>query len=131
MRQGCVMSPWLFNIFMDGCMREVKAKVGRVSARLKLNRVDWPVAACLFADDTVLLAESERKLQRVVDQSHCVCSRRKLRVNVGKSKVMAFERKEIEVVDFGNSYRVSVPVDDRCEIVMGGERMEMVTELGS
>ncbi len=67
-RQECVMSPWLFNIFMDGCMREMKVKVGKVDARLKLNGVDCSVAACLFVDDTVLLAESERKLQRVVDQ---------------------------------------------------------------
>ena len=30
------------------------------------------------------------------------------------------------MVDFGNPYKVSVPVDERCEIVMGGERMEVV-----
>ncbi len=106
MRQGCVMSPWLFNIFIDGCMREMKAEVGRIGAKVKLNGVDWSVAACLFADDTVLLAESERKLQRVVDQFHNVCSTRKLRVNAGKSRVMVFERREVEVVDLGDPYRV-------------------------
>ncbi len=72
------MSPRLFNIFMDGCMREMRAKVGKVGARLKLNGVDWAVAACLSSDDTVLLPESEKKLQRMVDQFHSVCSRRKL-----------------------------------------------------
>ncbi len=55
---------------------------------------------------TLLLAESERKLQRGVDQFHNVCNRRKLRVNAVKSKVMAFERREVEVVDFGNPYRL-------------------------
>ncbi len=86
------------------------------------------VTACLFVDDTLLLAESERKLQRVVDQFHNVCNRRKLSVNAGKSNVMVFERREVVVLDFRNLYRVSVPVDERCEIVMGRERMEVVKE---
>ncbi len=47
---------------------------------------------CLFADGTVLLAESERMLQRFVDDFARVCKRRKLKVSVGKSKVMAFQR---------------------------------------
>ncbi len=34
LRQGCVMSPWLFNIYMDGVMREVKGKVGQVGVRM-------------------------------------------------------------------------------------------------
>ncbi len=74
----------------------------------------------------MLLAECERKLQRVVDQSHSVCSRRKLRVNAGKSKVMVFEREEVVVLNFGNPYRVSVSVDEWCKIVIGGERMEVI-----
>ncbi len=64
----------------------------------------------------------------MVDQFHNVCNRRKLKVNAGKSKVMVFERREVEVVDFRNPYRVSVPVDERCEIMMGGEAMEVVKE---
>ena len=27
LRQGCVTSPWLFNVYMDGVVREVNARV--------------------------------------------------------------------------------------------------------
>ena len=42
----------------------------------------------MFADDTVLVGDSEQKLQKLVKEFGSVCKRRKLAVNVGKSKVM-------------------------------------------
>ncbi len=38
-------------------MKEMKRKVVNTSAKLRLNGEDWSVVTCLFADDTVLLAE--------------------------------------------------------------------------
>ena len=43
----------------------------------------------LFADDTALVGDSEEKLNRLVSEFSRVCEIRKLRVNVGKSKVMS------------------------------------------
>ena len=74
MRQGCVMPPWLFDIVMDECMRQIKAKVRNVCAILKIN--EWIAQwwhACL--QDTVLFAKSE-ELQRVVDAFYSVCRRK-------------------------------------------------------
>ena len=31
-RQGCIMSPWLFNVYMDTVMKEVKVGMGRREA---------------------------------------------------------------------------------------------------
>ncbi len=66
--------------------------MGFRSARLIVRGVEQPVVAGLYADDTVLLAESDGVLQRIVDEFDRVCKRRKLKVNAGKSKMMVFER---------------------------------------
>ena len=56
LRQGCVISPWLFNVFMDGVMKEVRESVGDVGATLWDVRTnsEWKVERLMFADDTVL-----------------------------------------------------------------------------
>ena len=90
LKQGCVMSPWLFNLFMDGVMREVREKVDDVGATMwdARRNCEWKVEWLMFADDTVLIGDSEEKLERLVHEFERVCGRRKLKVNVTKSKTM-------------------------------------------
>ena len=42
--------------------------------------------ACLFADDTVLFADSEEQLQGVMGEYDSLCTRRKLRMYAGGKK---------------------------------------------
>ncbi len=67
-RQGCIMSPRLSNIYMYGCIREIEVRVWDLGARLNVRGVEHPVMVGLYAGDTVLLAESEGLLQRIVDE---------------------------------------------------------------
>ncbi len=42
----------------------------------------------------------------MVNEFYSVCKIRKLKVIAGKSKVMVFERREEEVIDFNIAYRL-------------------------
>ena len=67
-RQGCVMSPWLFNLNMDGVVREVQAKtLGRGAQLVGTSQEMWEVSQLLFADNTVFIADSKKKLERLVE----------------------------------------------------------------
>ena len=52
MRQGCTLSPWLFNVFMDKVTREARRGF---QSEVKLSTGD--VGVLLFADDMVVMAE--------------------------------------------------------------------------
>ena len=87
------MSPWLFNVYVDGVVREVNVRVlGKGLELLSVNGGRFKINQLLFADDTALVADAEKKLGRLVSEFGRVCERRKLRVNVGKSKVMRCSR---------------------------------------
>ena len=71
-------------------MREIRETAGEIGVRLidDRSRREWIVEWLMFADDTVLLGDDEEKLQRLVNEFGRVCKKRKLTVNVEKSKVM-------------------------------------------
>lgn len=84
-KQGDVLSPLLFNFFIDDFVKH-------------LNHTDMdPVVlenssynVLLYADDIVLLSESQSGLQNCLDHLYSYCESWKLEVNTDKSKVIVF-----------------------------------------
>ena len=77
--QGCVMSPWLFNLYIDGVIREVNDRaLGRGLRLVNGNDNEWELNQLLFVDDTVVVADSEGKLCQLVTEFGRVCEGRKL-----------------------------------------------------
>ena len=85
--------------------------LGKGLELLSVNGGRFEINQLLFADDTALVADSEEKLCRLVNEFGRLCQRRKLRVNVGKSKVVRCSR-------YGNG--------DRMHVVLNGEPLEEV-----
>ena len=77
------------------------------------NDNGWELNQLLFVDDTVVVADCERKLCQLVTEFGRVCERRKLQVNVGKSQVMRCTRNEDGV---------------RLNVMLNGEALEEVDQ---
>lgn len=86
-RQGESLSPFLFSIFINDMETELirKGTTGITCNDLKLCML-------LYADDSVILAESSEGLQDGLDYLHDYCQRWKLTVNTAKTKVLVFAR---------------------------------------
>ena len=81
-KQGDIMSPTLFAIFIDDLVTELKES----GCGIKID--DTLLCCLLYADDLVLIAESEGDLQVLLDVVNKWCAKWRLEVNLSKTKVM-------------------------------------------
>ena len=84
LRQGCVLSPLLFALFIAD-LPVFLARNGCEGIKLQ----DQNLNSLWYADDGALLAASPPSLQQTLDSLAQYCDRWRLRVNTAKTKVMA------------------------------------------
>jgi len=86
-RQGCPLSPTLFNIYLADIEEEMRK--GRGGVKIGEERV-WTIE---YADDILLVAEEEEALRDMIRRVKRYLERKKLVISSEKSKVMVFKNK--------------------------------------
>ena len=92
-KQGCPLSPTLFELYVDGLEKHL----------LETADIDAPtlmgvmVPLLLYADDLILMSESAAGLHQQLDVLTSFCEQRQLTVNLSKTKVVVFEAQRSDV----------------------------------
>ena len=88
-RQGCVMSPTLFSLFINQLANHINSK-GVHGVQLLPTLMELFIL--LFADDVALISTSPGGLQAQLNSLKVCCDELKLKVNIDKTKVMIFRK---------------------------------------
>ena len=83
-RQGCIMSPCLFNLYAEYIMRNAgldEAQAGSRIARRNINNLR-------YGDDITLMAESKEELKSLLMKVKEESEKADLKLNIQKTKIM-------------------------------------------
>ena len=84
-RQGCILSPCLFNFYAEYIMR----KAGLEEAQSGIRISGRNISNLRYADDTILMAESEELLKSLLMKVKEESEKVGLKLNIQKTKIMA------------------------------------------
>ena len=115
------MSPDLFNLYNEMIMREIKELEGMILNGYNINNIR-------YADGMVLVADSEEKLQRLLNVLNEESVRKGLKINKSKTEIMVILRADrnprvniriednlVKQVDRFNYFGSLINKDGRCE----------------
>ncbi|XP_061469509.1 zinc finger protein with KRAB and SCAN domains 7-like [Rhineura floridana] len=84
-RQGCLLAPILFNIYLNDIVRELEGlKIFPPSAGSR------KISTLLYADDMILLSLTPIGLRRLLTKLDSYCKNEGLQINYRKTKIMVF-----------------------------------------
>ena len=83
-RQGCILSPWLFNLYADYI--KWNARLDETQAAIKIARRN--INNLRYVDDTTFMEESEQQLKNLLMKLKEESENVGLKLNIKKSKIM-------------------------------------------
>ena len=86
-RQGCILSPCLFNLYAEYIMRN--AGLEEAQARIKI--AGGNINNLRYADDTTLMAESEEELNSLLMKVKTESEKVGLKLNIQKMKIFCHD----------------------------------------
>ena len=84
-RQGCILSPCLFNLYAEHIMRNAGLKETQAGIKISGRNIN----NFRHADDTILMAESEEELKSLLMKVKEESEKVGLKLNIQKTKIMA------------------------------------------
>ena len=84
-RQGCILSPCLFNLYAEYIMRNTGLEEAQAGIKITGRNIN----NLRYADDTSLMAESEEKLKILLMKVKEESKKVGLKLNIQKTKIMA------------------------------------------
>ena len=84
-RQGCILSPCLFNLHAEYIMRNAGLEDAQTGIRIAWRNIN----NLRYADDTTLMAESEEELMSLLMKVKEDSEKAGLKINIQKTKILA------------------------------------------
>ena len=84
-RQGCILSPCLFNLYAEYSMRNAGLEEAQAGIKISGRNIN----NLRYADDTTLMAESEKELKSLLMKVNEESEKVGLKLNIQKTKIMA------------------------------------------
>ena len=83
-RQGCILSPCLFNLYAEYIMRNAELEEAQAGIKIAMRNIN----NLRYADDTTLTAESEEELKSLLMKVKEESLKVGLKLNIQKTKIM-------------------------------------------